>query len=106
MNEIVEIIQPSGQLDDNNLNLLHNEIVIFLARGVKLILIDFQDVTFIGHDNIESLKNILNHVHSYEGKFYVCSLNEQVQTIFELTNSLNIFNPLKNRQEFENAILS
>lgn len=105
MTEIVEIIQPSGQLDNNNLNLLHNEIIAFISRGVKLILIDFQDVTCIDRDSIDSLKVILNNVHNHGGKFYICSLNEEVKTIFEIAESEHIFNPLENRREFEETVL-
>lgn len=106
MTEIVEIIQPSGQLDKKNLNLLHNEILNFLSQGIKLILIDFQDITYIEYEQIENLKIILNKVHSHEGKLYICSLNEQVKTIFEITNNYHTFNPLSDREEFEEIILT
>ena len=106
MTEIVEIVQPSGQLDENNINLLNNEIIAFLKRGVKLILIDFQDITSIDYESVAHLKVILQNVRNHGGAFYICSLNEQVQTIFEITHTKEIFNPLKNRQEFEEKILA
>lgn len=106
MTEIVEIIQPSGQLDNKNLDLLHNEILNFLSQGIKLILIDFQDVTYIEREQIESLKTILNQVNSDQGKLYICSLNEQVKTVFEVTNNYHTFNPLSDREELEEIILT
>lgn len=106
MIEIVEIIQPSGQLDNNNINLLHKEVVNFLTKGIKIILIDFQDVTYIDLDSVEILKIILYDVHSHQGYFYICSLNEQVNTAFKVTNTTSIFNPLTDRKEFEETVLA
>ncbi|VEP13008.1 putative Anti-sigma factor antagonist [Hyella patelloides LEGE 07179] len=106
MIEIVKIIQPSGQLDNNNINLLHKEVMNFLTRGVQIILIDFQDVTYIDLDSVEFLKIILYDVHNHQGYFYICSLNEQVYTTFKVTNNTSIFNPLTDRKEFEETVLS
>ena len=106
MSEIVEIIQPSGQLDFNNLVLLKEEITTFLSQGVRLILLDLQNVTNIESQNIAKLKNILDTVRSYQGEFYVCSLNEQIQTAFEITNTACIFKPLANQKEFEEKVLA
>jgi len=104
--DIVEIIQPSGKLDAEKLTLLNTEIVDFLARGVKLILLDFQDVTHIQVDCVEYLKEIVFKVQSHEGKFYCCSLNDQVKNVLETSQTKNFFYLLTSRQEFEEKILS
>ena len=106
MADIVEIIQPSGKLDIDKLTLLNNEIVDFLTRGVKLILLDFQDVTQIQADCVEYLKEIVFKVQTHNGKFYCCSLNDQVQNVLETAHAKKFFHLLRNRQEFEEKILS
>lgn len=106
MADIVEIIQPSGRLDINSLRLLNNEILDFLSRGVKLILLDFQDVTYIQVDCVEYLKEIVFKVQTHQGEFYCCSLNEQVKNVLETTKAKKFFHLLTSRQEFEEKILS
>lgn len=106
MADIVEIIQPSGRLDINILRLLNNEISDFLNRGVKLILLDFQDVIYIQVDCVDYLKEIVFKVQTHNGKFYCCSLNEQVKGVLEKANAQKFFCLLTNRQEFEEKILS
>lgn len=106
MADIVEIIQPSGRLDIKTLRLLNNEILDFLARGVKLILLDFQDVTYIQVDCVDYLKEIVFKVQTHKGKFYCCSLNEQVKNVLENAQAKKFFYLLTSRQEFEEKILS
>ena len=106
MTETVEIIQPSGQLNVNNLVLLSEEITTFLSQGVRLILLDLQNVTDIDSQNVAKLKHISDTVRSYQGEFYICSLNEQIQTAFEITDTECIFKPLANREEFEEKVLA
>ena len=86
--------------------MLHNEIVSFLSRGVKLILIDFQDVVDLDRVSAVALQATLRYVHNHGSKFYICSLKEQVKTTFKVTQIEHLFNPLKNRQEFEEKILA
>lgn len=106
MADIVEIIQPSGRLDINTLKLLNDEIVDFLARGVKLILLDFQDVTYFQIDCIDDFKEIVFKVQNHQGEFYCCSLNEQVRNVLETAKAQKFFHLLTSRQEFEEKILS
>lgn len=106
MADIVEIIQPSGKLDQEKLALLNNEIGDFLSRGVKLILLDFQDVTHLQVNCVEYLQEIVFKVQTHNGKFYCCSLNDQVRKVLETTQTKKFFHLLTSRQEFEEKILS
>jgi anti-anti-sigma factor len=106
MTIIAEIVQPSGILSQENADLLKLEIISLLEKGIKIILIDFQDVTFMTSSGIGTLVTILKKVTAADGKLYVCSLNEQVKIVFELTKMARIFQPLANRQEFEEKILT
>ena len=106
MTNIAEIVQPSGILSQENADLLKSEITSLLEKKIKIILIDFQDVTFMTSAGIGALVSTLKAVNAVEGKLYICSLSEQVKTVFELTRMERIFKPLKNRQEFEEKVLT
>ena len=106
MTTIAEIVQPSGILSQGNADLLRSEIASLLEKGVKIILIDFQDVTFMTSSGIGALVATLKAVNAADGKLYICSLSEQVKNIFELTKMEQIFRPLANRQEFEEKVLT
>ena len=106
MTNIAEIVQPSGILSQENADLLKSEIISLLEKNIKIILIDFQDVTFMTSAGIGALVATLKAVNAVEGKLYICSLSEQVKTVFELTKMERIFKPLTNRQEFEEKVLT
>ena len=55
---------------------------------------------------IGALVAMLKAVNAAQGKLYICSLSEQVKTVFQLTKMERIFKPLKNRQEFEEKVLT
>ena len=103
---IAEIVQPSGILSQGNADLLRSEITSLLEKEIKIILIDFQDVTFMTSSGIGALVATLKAVNAAGGKLYICSLSEQVRTIFQLTKMERIFKPLVNRQEFEEKVLT
>ncbi|MDJ0532895.1 MAG: STAS domain-containing protein [Xenococcaceae cyanobacterium MO_207.B15] len=106
MTNIAEIVQPSGVLSQGNADLLRSEIASLLDKEIKIILIDFQDVTFMTSSGIGALVATLKEVKAAGGKLYICSLSEQVKNIFELTKMELIFKPLTNRQEFEEKVLT
>ncbi len=106
MTNIAEIVQPSGVLSQGNADLLRSEIASLLDKEIKIILIDFQDVTFMTSSGIGALVATLKEVKAAGGQLYICSLSEQVKNIFELTKMELIFKPLTNRQEFEEKVLT
>ncbi|KAI9133508.1 MULTISPECIES: STAS domain-containing protein [Acaryochloris] len=96
-----KVVQPTELLDGISANQLRREITDVMAEGVKTILVDLQDVTFMNSSAIGALVATLKAVRAGGGEMFLCSLNDQVRIIFELTKMDQIFKICADRQEFE-----
>lgn len=106
MSSIVKIVQPSGILDGVKTNELRREISDVVESGADIVLVDFQDVTFMNSSGLGALVAILKGVRSAGRELFICSLNEQVKMIFELTKMNRVFKTFSSRDEFEQKVTS
>ncbi len=106
MSSVVKVIQPSGILDGASANQLRREINDVVENGVDIVLVDFQNITFMNSTGLGALVSTLRTVRSAGGELFICSLNEQVQMIFNLTKMDRVFKTFTNRDEFERKILA
>jgi anti-anti-sigma factor len=106
MSSTVKVIQPSGILDGASANQLRRDINDIVEKGTEIILVDFQDITFMNSTGLGAMVATLRAVRSAGSQLFICSLNEQVQMIFQLTKMDRVFKPLANRDEFEQKILT
>jgi anti-sigma B factor antagonist len=104
MNTSVKIIQPSGILDGVTVNALRRDISDLVESGVEIVLVDFQDVTFMNSSGLGALVATLRVVRSAGAELFVCSLSEQVNMIFQLTKMDRVFKTFANRDEFEEKV--
>ena len=105
MNSIVKILQPYGVLDSINANDLRRKIRNIAENGADIILVDFQDITFINSGGIGVLVVTLRDIRFAGKKLFICSLSTQVKMLFELTKIDRIFKPFANREEFEKKVM-
>ncbi len=106
MSSTVKIIQPSGILDGANVNQLRREVSEIVEMGADIVLIDFQDVTFMNSSGLGALVSILKAVRSAGSELFICSLSEQVKMIFQLTKMDRVFKIFVNQDEFEQKVVS
>lgn len=106
MNPVVKVVQPSGILDGTKVGQFRQEIANLVDSGVDMVLVDFQDVTFMDSSGLGALVLALKTVRAAGGKLFICSVNEQIKMLFELTSMDRVFEIFANREEFENAIVS
>ena len=102
----VKIVQPSGMLDGIKANQLRSEISNIVSNGVDIVLIDLEDVKFIDSSGLGALVSAMKMVKTAGGKLFICSLNEQVKIIFELTRMDRIFEHFADRDEFNRQVLA
>jgi anti-anti-sigma factor len=106
MSSIVKIVQPSGILDGVSVNQLRREISDIVESGANIVLVDFQDVTFMNSSGLGALVSTLKVVRSAEAELFICSLSDQVKIIFQLTKMDRVFKTFANRDEFEQKVAS
>ena len=93
------IIEPNGLLDGQNANNVRREATDSITNGIKTIVVDFQDVTFINSSAIGALVATLKAVSASGGEMLFCSLSPQVSMVFELTRMDSVFKIFGDRNE-------
>jgi len=106
MSPVVKVVQPSGILDGTKAGQFRQEISDLVQSNADIVLIDFQDVTFMDSSGLGALVLALKTVRAAGGKLFVCSVNEQIKMLFELTSMDRVFEIFPTREAFEAAVSS
>ena len=106
MNSAIKVITPEGILDGTKATEFRSEIDRSVKEGASIILVDFSNVTFMDSSGLGALVLALKTVRSADKKMVLCSINEQIKMLFELTSMDRIFEILENKEEFEQKFCS
>ncbi|HBB36344.1 MAG TPA: anti-sigma factor antagonist [Cyanobacteria bacterium UBA8803] len=106
MTTVVKVVQPSGILDGTKAAQFRQEISDLVESNVDIVLIDFKEVTFMDSSGLGALVLALKTVRAAGGKLFVCSVNEQIKMLFELTSMDRVFEIFPTREDFESAVVS
>jgi anti-sigma B factor antagonist len=101
---MVKIIKPSGILDGTQAHEFRQQVKHSVESGAEIVLVDFADVTFMDSSGLGALAQCLKTVRAAGGQLFVCSLNEQVKMLFELTSMDRVFPIISDRQELEQKL--
>ena len=105
MNYIIKVIKPSGILDGTKAPTFRQEVSNCVKEGADKILINFQEVTFMDSSGLGALVLALKTVRAAGGKLFLCSINEQIRMLFELTSMDRVFEIHPNQEAFEKDVL-
>jgi anti-sigma F factor antagonist len=107
MTQRVKVIQLNGNLDSTQSQRFKEKIHEIIEReGItEIVLVDFKDVTFMDSSGLGALVLAFKAVRTTGRKLVVCSINEQVRILFELTGMDKVFEIFANQEEF-NKLLS
>lgn len=106
MSPAIKFVEPSGILDGTKASEFRQEISNGVESGAEMILIDFKSVTFMDSSGLGALVLALKTVRAAGTKLFICSVNEQINMLFELTSMDRVFEIFPDREAFNNAILS
>jgi anti-sigma B factor antagonist len=96
-----EIIQFSGILDGPRTQEIRDCINQAIEQGAETILVDLKDVTFMDSSGLGALVTSLKDVRAAGGKLCICSVNEQVKILFELTSMDRVFEIFRDQSDFQ-----
>lgn len=100
------MIQPAGILDSTKATQIRREVADVLEQNAGIVLIDLEDVTFVDSSGLGALVVALKTVRAAGGKLYICSINEQVKMLFELTSMDRVFEVFEDRAAFNQKVLT
>jgi anti-anti-sigma factor len=98
----VKVVQLQGILDGIRANQLRQEIADILETGINTVLIDLKEVNFMDSSGLSALVSVLKMIRTAGGKLYLCSINEQLRMVFELTRMDRVFETFANQDDFFN----
>jgi len=106
MSETVKVVQPVGILDDIRAGQLRREVGEVVASGANQVLIDLKDVTFVNSSGLSALVSALKTVRTSGGKLFLCSVNDQVKMLFQLTRMDQVFEVFENQADFTKKVIT
>ncbi|MBR8827493.1 MAG: STAS domain-containing protein [Gomphosphaeria aponina SAG 52.96 = DSM 107014] len=106
MNPKLKIIEPEGIFDKNKATEYRQLVNESLAAGSTIILLDLQKVTFMDSGGLGGLVMIRKAVIEAQSQLFLCSLNEQIKILFELTSMELVFNIFDNQEAFQQKIIN
>ena len=101
----VHVIEPSGTLDGPQTTAFRQQVDAALGKDAKILLIDLKDITFVDSSGLGVLVACLKNARTAGCKMYVCSINDQIRMLFELTSMDRVFEVFEDRAAFDAAIL-
>ncbi|MBD2257287.1 STAS domain-containing protein [Pseudanabaena sp. FACHB-2040] len=106
MTSSFKAVEPAGVLDSTHAEAFRKAVDEALSEEYEIILIDLEKVSFIDSSGLGSLVMVLKKVRAAERKMYICSINDQVRMLFDLTGMDRVFEVFADRAEFEAKVLS
>ena len=106
MTAYFEVHEPSGMIDGTNAHQFRQKIQNLLQENPKVIVIDFKNVSFMDSSGLGALVLSLKSVRAAGSKLFLCSVNEQVMTLLELTDMHKVFRIFESREELEKNIMN
>lgn len=106
MNPNFAVIKPVGILDGTQKDSLIDEVTEAVKAGVSNVLVDFGEVSFMDSSGLGALVGALKSARASGGNLYVCSINEQIRILFELTSANRFFQVFRDQEEFNQKMVT
>ncbi|NJR72656.1 MAG: STAS domain-containing protein [Scytonema sp. CRU_2_7] len=108
MIEQVKVIELSGVFGAAQSQEFKEKIDEILEKEsrVKIVLIDFKEITFMDSSGLGALVLAFKALQSVEINLVICSINEQVRMLFELTSMDKVFEIYPDQEEFNKTAVS
>lgn len=95
----ISILDFSGNLDTNNSPAAESEVNRLIESGNERILFNFKDLNFIASSGLRILLASAKKLKLTGGRMIVCSLNETVQEVFDISGFASILNLASDEDE-------
>ncbi len=87
----VKVVGIEGHLDTNTSLDAEAQFTQLLSQGVKKILVNFEKLEYISSSGLRVLLSTAKDLESGGGSLRICSLNENVQEVFDISGFSVIF---------------
>jgi anti-sigma B factor antagonist len=104
MNPNVKVIQISGILDGVRGGQLRRMAEEAVQTGSQVVLIDCAAIEFMDSSGLGALVMALKQTRAGGSRLAVCSINDQIKMLLELTDMESVFEIFADRSAFDQAM--
>jgi len=104
MSSVFQVIQFPEICNVNTIHQFHQDIGSLIEAGVNIILLDFSHVPFVSSSGLMAIILAFRLARTADSKLLICSANEQIRMLFELTGVDQVFETFANLEEFTLAV--
>ena len=97
------IIGLKGRLDTINYSILEKRLMELLDQNVTKIMVNCSQMDYVSSSGLRILLMALKRITMVKGKFVLCSLQENIREIFEISGFTSIFEIYPNEEDALNA---
>ncbi len=95
----IKIAQLEGELNTLAAPEAETELNLLLEQGIKKILINFENLDFIASSGLRILLSTAQRLKTDGGELKVCSLNETVQEVFDISGFSTLLSVYESEKE-------
>ncbi len=93
------VVSINGRLDTTNYSVLEKKLMELIDAGDIRLLVNLSNMDYVSSSGLRILLMALKRITMAKGKFTLCSLQENIQEIFEISGFTNIFEIYPNEEE-------
>lgn len=87
----VVVLNLKGRVDATNSGQVHDKVMEEIKNGCNKMIINFSEVNYISSAGLRVLIFATKSFSKSSGSFAVCSLNDNIMKIFEISGLVNLF---------------
>ncbi len=92
------VIGIDGRLDTTNYPVLEKKLMEMIDTGQVRLLVNLAKMDYVSSSGLRILLMALKRITVAKGKFAICSLQENIKEIFEISGFTNIFEIYDNEE--------
>lgn len=96
----IRVVQPSNFLNAAATSLFYADIKSILESDASIILVDLGNITTISSSSFIAVVKAFQSVRSSKRQLFLCSMNEQIRILFELTGLDQVFKIFADSDDF------
>ncbi|TSA23812.1 MAG: anti-sigma factor antagonist [Bacteroidetes bacterium] len=85
------VINITGRLDTTNYSVLEKKLMELIDAGEIRLLVNLSKMDYVSSSGLRILLMALKRISMVKGKFALCSLQDNIKEIFEISGFTNIF---------------
>ncbi|MBD2295434.1 STAS domain-containing protein [Anabaena sphaerica FACHB-251] len=106
MSQQVKVLTLKENLNAETSSEFQQDIAQIMESGAKIVLVDCQNITFLDSSGLGTLVLAFKTLRDADIKMVLCSINEQVRMIFELTSINEIFEIFPSQDDFNQVLMA